>query len=65
MKFTKISDFQNLSSEMVENEILITRKRIFDLKVSFKLKRENKSHLLNFEKKKLAQLLTVKRNKIF
>ena len=44
MKATKMSDFQNLDSIMLEKEIQTTKKKLFDLKISLKLKKETKSH---------------------
>ena len=62
MKATKMSDIQNIDSKMQEKEIQTTKKKMFDLKISLKLKKETKSHYFKVEKRKLAQLLTLKHN---
>nr|ARO91303.1 50S ribosomal protein L29 [Rhodochaete parvula]ASK39620.1 ribosomal protein L29 [Rhodochaete parvula] len=59
MKVAGIKDIRNLSLKEIKQQILITKKEIFFLRLQKATKQLEKTHLFKHNRKKLAQLLTV------
>nr|YP_010902722.1 ribosomal protein L29 [Hypnea nidulans]WCH54577.1 ribosomal protein L29 [Hypnea nidulans] len=63
MGFNKISNFQNLSIEEIDNHIFKRKKDILDLQIQKSTKQSIKNHQFKHKKHEIAQLLTLKTKK--
>nr|WOA02434.1 ribosomal protein L29 [Gloiopeltis furcata] len=63
MPFTKIKDLRDLDLASIESEIIKLKKEFFFLKVKQATKQPVKPHIFKNTKHKLAQLLTLERQK--
>ncbi len=59
MAFSKISDFQNLSDSELEQQILATKRELFQLRMQKATKQLEKPHLFKHTKHRLGQLHTL------
>ena len=60
MKFSKIKDILILTTEELDNEILMGKKQLFNLRLSQATRQAFKSHTFRFIKHRIGQLLMVK-----
>lgn len=58
---TFAADFRNMTAEEINEEVMNCKKALFELRLAQATGREVKSHLFKVNKKKVAQLLTVRR----
>nr|QCI07265.1 ribosomal protein L29 [Hypnea pannosa] len=63
MGFNKISNFQNLNIEEIDENILKLKKEILDLQIKKSTKQSIKNHYFKHKKHEIAQLLTLKTQK--
>lgn len=58
---TRASDFRNMSTEEINEEVVNCKKALFELRLAQGTGREVKTHMFKCNRKKMAQLLTVRR----
>lgn len=63
MALPKIADARNLSDGDLEDEILSVKKKLFELRLLKATRRLEKMHEIKHTRHKLAQLLTVERER--
>ncbi|MGV2828265.1 50S ribosomal protein L29 [Myxosarcina sp. GI1(2024)] len=63
MALPKITDARNLSDEELAEEILTVKRELFQLRLEQATRRLEKPHLFKHSKHRLAQLLTVERER--
>ena len=63
MALPKIADARNLSEEELAEEILAVKRELFQLRLEQATRRLEKPHLFKHAKHRLAQLLTVERER--
>jgi large subunit ribosomal protein L29 len=63
MALPKIEDARNLSDEELGEEILAVKRELFQLRLEQATRRLEKPHLFKHTKHRLAQLLTVERER--
>jgi large subunit ribosomal protein L29 len=59
MPFPKIEDIKDLSSDELAEQILATKRQLFELRLQKATRRLEKTHEFKHAKHRLAQLLTV------
>jgi large subunit ribosomal protein L29 len=64
MKIPKISQFDNLNITELEEEIISTKKKIFQLRVDKSIYK-NSSNIIKYNKHRLCHLLTMRTKKTF
>ncbi|WP_013324981.1 50S ribosomal protein L29 [Gloeothece verrucosa] len=64
MALPKIADARNLSDEELAEEIVATKRKLFDLRFQQATRRLDKPHEFKHSKHRLGQLLTVERERI-
>ena len=64
MTFSNFKDIQELNLDLIEKEIVVTKKQLFELRLKKATRQSFKSHLFKYNKRKVAQLLTLKSQKI-
>jgi large subunit ribosomal protein L29 len=63
MPFPKIADVRNLSDEEISDEILATKRKLFELRLLKATRRLEKPHEFKHNRHRLAQLMTVERER--
>ena len=63
MALPKIADARNLSDEELAEEILAVKRELFQLRLEQATRRLEKPHLFKHAKHRMAQLLTVERER--
>ena len=63
MALPKIADTRNLSDEELAAEILAVKRQLFQLRLEQATRRLEKPHLFKHAKHRMAQLLTVERER--
>jgi large subunit ribosomal protein L29 len=63
MAFPKIADARQLSDEELAEEILAVKRELFQLRLEQGTRRLEKPHLFKHAKHRLAQLMTVERER--
>jgi large subunit ribosomal protein L29 len=63
MAFPSIEEARNLSDEELAEEILATKRELFQLRLEQATRRLEKPHLFKHTKHRLAQLLTIERER--
>ena len=63
MALPKIADVRNLSEEELAEEILAVKRELFQLRLEQATRRLEKPHLFKHAKHRMAQLLTVERER--
>lgn len=63
MALPKIADVRNLSDEELAEEILAVKRELFQLRLEQATRRLEKPHLFKHAKHRMAQLLTVERER--
>lgn len=63
MALPKIADTRNLSDEELAEEILAVKRELFQLRLEQATRRLEKPHLFKHAKHRMAQLLTVERER--
>nr|ATJ02894.1 50S ribosomal protein L29 [Porphyridium purpureum] len=58
MAFSDIKSIRSMNSEELQNEILMVKRELLELRISKATRQNIKSHLFKHKKHKLAQLLT-------
>jgi large subunit ribosomal protein L29 len=59
MAFPKIADVRSLTDEQIADEIVATKRQLFELRLQQATRRLEKTHEFKHKRHKLAQLLTV------
>lgn len=60
-KPTKAAEFRGLSAEQIDQEVATAKRALFDLRLKQKTRQELKTSDFGFYQRKVAQLLTIKR----
>ena len=63
LKYTKASEFANMSNEQILKEVEATKKMLFKLRVKQSTRKAVKGHHFDILRKKVAQLYTVRRQR--
>ncbi|MEX0267716.1 50S ribosomal protein L29 [Leptolyngbyaceae cyanobacterium UHCC 1019] len=63
MSLPKISEIQDLSAEELDEQIVATKRLLFDLRFQKGTRRLEKSHQFKHTRHRLAQLMTVERQR--
>ncbi len=63
MPLPKIADVRELSDDALAEEILASKRRLFELRFQQATRRLEKNHLFKHTRHRLAQLLTVERER--
>ena len=63
MAFTPLSELKNFDKETLTNEIVATKKQLFELRLKKATRQSFKPHLFKHNKRKIAQLLTLESEK--
>ena len=63
MTFVSFNDLKNLNGETLSNQIIETKKTLFDLRLKKATRQSFKPHLFKHNKRKVAQLLTLESQK--
>ena len=63
MAFVSFNDLKNLNGETLSNQIIETKKTLFDLRLKKATRQSFKPHLFKHNKRKVAQLLTLESQK--
>ena len=63
LKYTKASEFTNMSSEEIMNEVAETKKLSYKLRIKQSTRKAFKGHHFDILRKKVAQLYTVRRQR--
>lgn len=63
MAFPKISDVRDLSDQELDEQIAATKKQLFDLRFQKATRQLEKSHQFGHARHRLAQLMTVERER--
>lgn len=63
MSFPKIEEVRSLSDEEIAEQILATKKELFELRFQQATRRLEKPHLFKHKRHRLGQLLTVERQR--
>jgi large subunit ribosomal protein L29 len=63
MPLPKVSDVRKLSDQELSDEILAVKRQLFDLRFQQGTRRLEKPHLIKHARHRLAQLLTVERER--
>jgi large subunit ribosomal protein L29 len=63
MSLSKASELRKLSSQELEDEILSVKRQLFDLRFQRGTRRLEKTHEIKHKRHRLAQLLTVERER--
>ncbi len=63
MAFPKISDVRDLSDQELDEQIAVTKKQLFDLRFQKATRQLEKSHQFGHARHRLAQLMTVERER--
>ncbi|NET49435.1 MAG: 50S ribosomal protein L29 [Merismopedia sp. SIO2A8] len=63
MAFPKISEARELSDEELQEQIIATKKQLFDLRFQKATRQLETTHQFKHERHRLAQLLTVERER--
>ncbi len=63
MPFPKIADVRNLSDEELAEEILATKRKLFELRLQKATRRLETPHEFKHNRHRLAQLMTVERER--
>lgn len=63
MTFVSFNDLKNLNGETLSNQIIETKKTLFDLRLKKATRQSFKPHLFKHNKRKIAQLLTLESQK--
>nr|YP_010903716.1 ribosomal protein L29 [Hypnea wynnei]WCH56568.1 ribosomal protein L29 [Hypnea wynnei] len=63
MGFNKISQFQDLNIQEIDENIFKLKKEILDLQIKKSTKQSIKNHFFKHKKHKIAQLFTLKTQK--
>lgn len=63
MAFPEISEVRNLSDEEIGDQIVTVKRELFELRLQKATRRLEKTHLFKHKKHRLAQLLTVERER--
>ncbi len=63
MSLPKVSEVRNLSEEELDEQIVATKRLLFDLRFQKGTRRLEKSHQFKHTRHRLAQLMTVERER--
>ncbi len=63
MALSKISDIRDLDNDDLQNQIIETKKHLFDLRFQKATRQLEKTHQFKHARHRLAQLLTVERER--
>lgn len=63
MPFPKISEVRDLSDQEISEQIAATKKQLFDLRFQKATRRLEKSHQFKHARHRLAQLMTLERER--
>ncbi len=63
MALPKVSEVRNLSEEQLDEQIVATKRLLFDLRFQKGTRRLEKSHQFKHTRHRLAQLMTVERER--
>ena len=63
LKYTKASEFANMSNEQILAEVAATKKMLYSLRVKQSTRKAFKGHHFDILRKKVAQLYTVRRQR--
>jgi large subunit ribosomal protein L29 len=63
MPLPKIEDVRNLSDQELADEVVAVKKKLFELRMQKGTRQLEKPHQFKHEKHKLAQLLTIERER--
>jgi large subunit ribosomal protein L29 len=63
MTFVSFNDLKDLNGETLSNQIIETKKTLFDLRLKKATRQSFKPHLFKHNKRKIAQLLTLESQK--
>lgn len=63
MPFPKIADARKLSDEELDTEILAAKRKLFELRMQQATRRLEKTHEFKHTRHRLAQLMTVERER--
>ncbi len=63
MAFPKISEVRDLSDQELDEQIAVTKKQLFDLRFQKATRQLEKSHQFGHARHRLAQLMTVERER--
>lgn len=63
MAFTDFEELNKLTDDALSNEILETKKQLFDLRLQRATRQSFKSHSFKHLKRKVSQLLTIESNR--
>jgi large subunit ribosomal protein L29 len=63
MPFPKIADARKLSDEELDTEILAAKRKLFELRLQQATRRLEKTHEFKHTRHRLAQLMTVERER--
>lgn len=63
MAFPKIADVRNLSDEEIAEQIMATKRKLFELRLQKATRRLEKPHEFKHNRHRLAQLMTVERER--
>ncbi len=63
MSLPKVSEVRNLSEEQLDEQIIATKRLLFDLRFQKGTRRLEKSHQFKHTRHRLAQLMTVERER--
>lgn len=63
MAFTSFEELSKLTNENLSNEILETKKQLFELRLQRATRQSFKSHSFKHLKRKVSQLLTIESNR--
>nr|WDA98997.1 ribosomal protein L29 [Sciadococcus taiwanensis] len=63
MSMPKIQEVRNLTNEEIQEEIILVKKQIFELKLKRSTRQAFKPHLFRHAHHRLSQLFTVKRER--
>ena len=63
MSLPKVSEVRNLSEEQLDEQIMATKRLLFDLRFQKGTRRLEKSHQFKHTRHRLAQLMTVERER--
>ncbi len=63
MAFPKIADVRNLSDEEIAEQIMATKRKLFELRLQKATRRLEKPHEFKHNRHRLAQLMTIERER--
>jgi large subunit ribosomal protein L29 len=63
MALSKVSEFRDLSDQEIEEQIVVAKKELFDLRFQKGTRRLEKPHQFKHTRHRLAQLMTLERER--